>query len=120
MSMKGKTLVKGHTLEREDRVLKHLIFGSGPSKGVCSRGLESPEFTTTAARRRWHNGHQAAVTQAIQAQPTALNPRIPTMGVLREFLHLSPAAIEKLLSLGITEKDKPSEFLILGNNKQKQ
>lgn len=34
------------------------------------------------------------------------------MDVLREFLHLSPAAIEKVKTMGMTEKGKQSEFLI--------
>ena len=34
------------------------------------------------------------------------------MEVLSEFLHLSPAAIEKIKSMGMTEKGKQSEFLI--------
>jgi len=65
--------VKGHGLLREgaahdenENYLGHYTnrIGGGVSVngyGFCSCGIRSPRLESTAARRRWHNAHKAAV-----------------------------------------------------------
>jgi hypothetical protein len=60
MSLKGKTLVKGHTLVFEGAALGQ-SNRTGPGIGGCSCGERSETLPTTAERKRWHAAHKKAV-----------------------------------------------------------
>lgn len=79
MSLKGKTLVKGHTLYREgarDRVRRPCCDdfeewywgGNGPGHGVCSCDAISPHLPNKAARKRWHKEHKAEMVALSQGE----------------------------------------------------
>jgi hypothetical protein len=53
-SMKGKTLLKGHSLLFEGRCL-------GVGKAICSCGQKSDNLPSNAARQRWHKEHKDAI-----------------------------------------------------------
>lgn len=56
--------VPGHTLPHEGRILGSWTWSSGPGRGVCSCGEESPEvLPSTAARQRWHREHKETVVE---------------------------------------------------------
>jgi hypothetical protein len=62
MSLKGKTLLKGHTLILEGAAMGMGISPStGSGVGGCSCGARSPELPSRAARKRWHKDHKAEV-----------------------------------------------------------
>ena len=63
-TMKGKTLLKGHTLWAEgDAVGRHYSW-SGLGCGSCSCGARSPELPSRAARRRWHAQHKDEIRKS--------------------------------------------------------
>ncbi len=64
MSMKGKTLVKGHTLIMEGQPCGYAR--NGPGQGACSCGLRSPELSSNAARKRWHKEHKKEVSKEVK------------------------------------------------------
>lgn len=72
MSMKGKTLVKGHTLVREG--WPHwsnddpLNFRSKKGRGKCSCGAMSEWLGSTAQRKRWHKQHKAEVLRKMEVK----------------------------------------------------
>jgi hypothetical protein len=57
MTMKGKTLLKGHTLMDEGQPLG-TGRRSGDGVGGCSCGARSPVLFSNAARQRWHKDHK--------------------------------------------------------------
>jgi hypothetical protein len=61
MSMKGKTLVKGHTLLFEGQPWG-TMRRNGVGPGKCSCGLYSDEgLISNAARKRWHTAHKEEI-----------------------------------------------------------
>lgn len=73
-SLRGKTLVKGHTLTWEGEALvkpsctEHECLGGSVRKtntnhghGLCSCGEMSGHEVTRAARKRWHREHKMRV-----------------------------------------------------------
>lgn len=64
MSMKGKTLVKGHTLSMEGQPLGYARSGIG--YGGCSCGARSEELPSNAARKRWHKKHKEEVSKEVK------------------------------------------------------
>lgn len=68
-TMKGKTLVPGHTLIFEGDALGRSRGLSGPGEGGCSCGARSPRLETRAARKRWHKEHKDAIRAALPANP---------------------------------------------------
>jgi len=61
MSLKGKTLLKGHTLLFEGAALGKFYDKCGTGEGGCSCGARSKELPSRAARQRWHKKHKAEV-----------------------------------------------------------
>lgn len=63
MSMKGKTLLKGHALLFEGRA-KYC------DKGVarCQCGEHSPALFSDGARKRWHREHKAAIRELLKGE----------------------------------------------------
>lgn len=70
--MRGKTLVKGHTLLFEGQA-----FGSDgkllpryPSMGMakCSCGMLSESLDSNAARKCWHKQHKAEVLRKMEVK----------------------------------------------------
>ena len=59
-TMKGKTLVKGHTLVMEGRLswCRYDSLSHHFGRGTCSCGAQSDELPTTTARQRWHRNHK--------------------------------------------------------------
>lgn len=69
MTMKGKTLLSGHTLLFEGKPIDLWPYTTGgPGVGGCSCGERSETLATNAARKRWHKRHKEEVREA-QAQP---------------------------------------------------
>lgn len=64
MSMKGKTLVKGHTLRMEGEAFNDLGYqewGLKVGRAKCSCGWLSEVASSRAARKRLHRAHKEAV-----------------------------------------------------------
>ena len=72
MSMKGKTLLKGHTLLGEGRPIETCFRGIGKGKAYCSCGQLSPVLECTAARKRWHKEHKQAIRKHMSAESEVL------------------------------------------------
>jgi len=53
--MKGKTLLKGHTLLNEGKAVGR---AAGAGLGGCSCGARSEELPSNVARQRWHKQHK--------------------------------------------------------------
>lgn len=64
MSLKGKTLVKGHSLLFEGAAFGRSWNQSGAGMAKCTCGLMSPELPNRAARKRWHKQHKEEVKTA--------------------------------------------------------
>lgn len=71
MSLKGKTLVKGHTLLFEGAALGMLGNDCGLGVGGCSCGARSEELPSRASRKRWHKEHKQAVAAEVVAKATS-------------------------------------------------
>jgi hypothetical protein len=84
------------------------LYRTARKRDACVWGLSQAveDFTGTADKPSPIGGAILSTTAL------RLIGRQSNMEVLREFLHLSPAAIEKIKSLAVTEKGKQSEFLI--------
>lgn len=84
------------------------LFRTARKRDACVWGLSQAveDFTGTPDKPNPVGGAILSTTAL------RLIGRQSNMDVLREFLHLSPAAIEKIKSIGPTEKGKQSEFLI--------
>ncbi len=70
--MKGKTLVKGHTLVREGHPhwktgVPH-SFRGGYGCGKCSCGEISSVLDSDAARKLWHKQHKTEVLRKMEAK----------------------------------------------------
>ncbi len=72
MSLKGKTLVKGHSLLFEGKTPGAIRWTGGEGPGKCSCGVLSPSLPTTGARQRWHKEHKAEVLAAAGVQEKML------------------------------------------------
>lgn len=59
MILKGKMLVKGHTLYREGQSVN--LEGVSKGMGACSCGARSPKLTSNRARQQWHQQHKLDV-----------------------------------------------------------
>ena len=58
MTMKGKTLLRGHALRHEGRVIGTIAMHNGVGIAYCSCGSHSPVMESTSARKRWHKQHK--------------------------------------------------------------
>ena len=67
MTLKGKTLVKGHTLLFEGDALGKSYSRCGPGEGGCSCGARSDRLPSRAARKRWHKEHKVEMQAMRQA-----------------------------------------------------
>lgn len=68
--------IRGHALLHEGRTKVgyfHLDNGFGPAS--CECGVESPDLTSTAARKRWHKEHKAEVLAAVEEAIEAARER---------------------------------------------
>jgi len=84
------------------------LFRTARKRDACVWGLSQAveDFTGTPDKPSPVGGAILSTTSL------RLIGRQSNMDVLREFLHLSPAAIDKIKNIGPTEKGKQSEFLI--------
>ena len=85
------------------------LFRTARKRDACVWALSQAveDFTGTPDKPKPFGGAILATTAL-----RLLGRQKGNMEVLREFLHLSPAAIEKIKNLGMTEKGKRSEFVI--------
>jgi hypothetical protein len=61
MSLKGKTLLKGHSLIREGKTYSGLKEGSAR----CECGQLSPTLPSTNARQLWHAAHKEEIRSQV-------------------------------------------------------
>lgn len=85
------------------------LFRTARKRGACVWGISQAveDFTGTLDRPN-RIGAAILTTTAVRI----IGRQKGNVGVLEEFLHLSPAAVERIKNLGMTEKGKRSEFVL--------